>query len=84
MAISKKLVANTIVAFHIGRGGQFVGLTILEANTDMGCINIDNSFDTIYTRLLKDCDEKELDLIAYYDGYLNLEIREYAEKKLNS
>jgi hypothetical protein len=128
-----KTAENTIVAFHIGRGGRFynagfktfigekkigeftndlfikerengkfctpeytdacgnpVGLTVKEAKTGVGIVNIDEGYNTTYTTLLSDCDEKEikliieskewnrddlLDLYAEHLGYSDLEIR---------
>jgi hypothetical protein len=128
-----KTAENTIVAFHIGRGGRFhnagfktfigekkigdftndlfikerengkfctpeyvdgggnpVGLTVKEAETGIGRINLDEDYNTTYTTFLSDCDEKEikliiesrewnrddlLDLYAEHLGYSELEIR---------
>ena len=66
-------------------GGNQVGLTVEEAySTGIGKINIDNDYNTTYTCRLEDCDESELQLILYYEGYVNSEIRAYAEEYLNS
>lgn len=101
-----KTAENTIVAFHIGRGGRFhnagfktfigeknindfindlfikdrengkfctpeyvdgcgnlVDLTVKEAKTGIGCINIDFDYNTTYTKFLADCTETEIKLI---------------------
>lgn len=116
---------NTIVAFHIGRGGRFynaghlsflgeyriddsrflndlslsedelvyvdsvgseVGLTVEEAKTGIGRINIDGIYDTTYTKLLSDCDDKELEAIAKTEdmsGYFAPDaVIEYAKEML--
>jgi hypothetical protein len=128
-----KTAENTIVAFHVGRGGRFhnagfktfigekkisdftddlfikdrengkfctpeytdgggnpVGLTVKEAETEIGIIDIDGGYNTTYTNFLSDCDENEikliiesrewnrddlLDLYAEYLGYSETEIR---------
>ena len=44
--------------------GNEVELTEEETNSGVGCINIDNDYDTTYTKYLEDCSEEEIDLIA--------------------
>lgn len=44
-------------------GGNSTGLTASEVESGIGRINIDQDYDTTYTCLLKDCDEKEIDAI---------------------
>jgi len=49
-------------------GGNPVGLTVEEAETGIGVIDIDGDYDTTYTCRLTDCDEDELQLIK--DSFL--------------
>src|ERR1035437_6185732 len=44
-------------------GGNGVELTLGEANTGIGRINIDNGYDTTYTCMIKDLDESEINAI---------------------
>ncbi|MBN2776829.1 MAG: hypothetical protein JXR36_04260 [Bacteroidales bacterium] len=112
-----KTKENTIVAFHIGRGGKFYNagyltylgekeignfvddlfprgdqlgeiryydgggddteLTQEEVNSGIGTINIDNDYDTTYTKYLCDCDEREINAILrdrthYFDKVISL------------
>ena len=69
---------------YLDNGGNSVELTVAEAETGIGRINEDNQYDTTYTCLLSDCSEDELRLILDYEGYVNSEIRAYAEEYLNS
>lgn len=63
-------------------GGNPVGLTVAEAETGIGYINIDNDYDSTYTTYLKDCEEKELLLIAKSNEWnANALIEEYFEDK---
>jgi len=56
--------------------GSPVCLTESEAETGIGCINIDNEYNTTFTKLLSDCDEQELKLIR---GSLYGAAEEYIE-----
>lgn len=66
-------------------GGNFVGLTLEEEESGVGCINIDNDYDKTYCCYLCDCSEQELQLIydaisdSYYPDYSLLE---YAKEQL--
>jgi hypothetical protein len=62
--------------------GSPVGLTEAEAVTGIGRIDLDGQYDTTYTRLLSDCNEHELKLIADYGGYVDDTIRDYAKEQL--
>ena len=43
--------------------GEPVGLTEKECESGIGCINIDNRFDTTYCKYFEDCDDIEIELI---------------------
>jgi hypothetical protein len=43
--------------------GELVGLTQKDVESGVGCINIDNTYNTTYTTYLKDCSEVELQTI---------------------
>lgn len=62
--------------------GNLVGLTEAEEESGVGCINIDNDYNTTYTCRLSDCDEKELHLIVDYAGYVDSSIVDYAKEQL--
>lgn len=61
-----------------------VGLSVKEAATGVGCINLDNDYDTTYAIYLQDVSEQELKLIdaahhshlvkEYFDNFTNLNI----------
>lgn len=48
---------------YTSSGGNEVGLTVAQAETGIGSINIDHEYDTTYTKYIEDCDEQELKLI---------------------
>lgn len=62
--------------------GNPVGLTHSEEQTGVGCINMDNAYDTTYTCFLKDIDESEAQAILNYDGYVDSSITDYAKELL--
>lgn len=62
--------------------GAPVGLSEKEAETGIGCINIDNDYNTTYACHLSNCNEKELRLIAEFHGYVDSNIRDYAKEQL--
>lgn len=66
-------------------GGKPVDLTEAEAATGIGKINIDNDYDTTYTRLLSDCNERELKAISISPEwhYLNVNAQDYVKRMLN-
>jgi hypothetical protein len=64
---------------HRDANGNSTGLTEAESDSGIGRINIDDSYDTTYTCLLSDCDEKQLQAILDYQGYVHDEIRSYAK-----
>ncbi len=88
--LSAKIRFERITGLELGEevytdcNGSQVGLTVAEAITGIGCINIDNDYNTTYTCYLENCDEKELELIANYRGYVDSEIRAYAQEILNA
>jgi hypothetical protein len=45
---------------YVDGAGNYVGLTVEEEKTGIGRINIDNEYDTTYTRSLFDCSFKEI------------------------
>ncbi len=47
--------------------GNSTGLTQLEVECGVGKINIDNEYNTTYTCLLKNCDEREIEAIKNSD-----------------
>ena len=60
--------------------GNTVGLTVDEEKTGIGRINIDNEYDTTYTCLIEDCDEKEIEIIKESNEYKSHELLDYLEK----
>lgn len=63
-------------------GGHFVGLTLKEAETGCGSINIDGDYDTTYVCKLKDCSEEELRAILDSDRYYSTDVRQYIEQEI--
>lgn len=62
--------------------GSQVGLTEREAMAGVGRINIDNDYNTTYTRYLSDCTHEELQLIAECNVYVDGNTRDYAKERL--
>ena len=58
--ITEKMLGDEI---YTNDNGNPVGLTVKEAETGIGRIDIDGEYNTIYTCFLCDCDEKELNAI---------------------
>lgn len=63
--------------------GHLVGLSVAEAKTGIGTINIDHQYDTTYSVYLHDCSESEAKLIleaahVYFQGEDEDIIREIA------
>jgi hypothetical protein len=67
--------------YYDGNGNE-VGLTAAEEATGIGCINIDNEYNTTYTCRLEDCDENELQIIVETNNYVDSDVRAYAKDKL--
>lgn len=59
-----------------------VGLTLEQANSGIGRINIDHEYDTTYVSHLEDCDENELRLI-HDDAFVSDSVREYCREALD-
>ena len=57
-------------------GGNAVGLTKAEEETGVGCINIDNGFDTTYTCYLEDCNEEEINCLLMSNDYKSSRLEE--------
>jgi uncharacterized protein involved in tolerance to divalent cations len=57
--------------------GNEVGLSVKEAETGIGRINIDNEYNTTYTCYVDDCDENEIECIARSNDYKSDELIEY-------
>ena len=60
--------------------GNPVGLTLQEASTGVGTINIDHDYDTTCAMYIEDCSEGQLDLIANYNGYKSSQLEDWMEK----
>jgi hypothetical protein len=60
-------------------------LTKKEAETGIGCINIDEDYDTTYTTLLSDCDEKELKAIRRSNefNWMDSDVQDYIKWMLD-
>lgn len=58
---------------YLNHNGDEVGLTVEEAEVGIGRIDQDGDYDTTYTMLLSDCDNKELDAIKADDHWINEE-----------
>lgn len=67
---------------YIDCNGNSVGLTQAEEETGIGRINIDHDYNTTYTCLLKDIDEKEAQAVLRCKEYINSEIIDYAKELL--
>lgn len=62
--------------------GHEVGLSESDVQEGIGSINIDNEYNSTYTRHLINCSDEELRLIADYSGYVDGNIRDYAKEQL--
>ena len=62
---------------------HYTGLSLEEANSGIGRIDIDGDYDTTYTCRLKDCDLNELKIIKAGHDYqfLSSEAKEYIKLK---
>lgn len=60
-------------------GGNPVGLTVMEEESGIGTINIDNDYDTTYTIYLEDASENEIEAIRKYQGYKGSEVESFLE-----
>ena len=65
---------------YIDECGNPVELTVKEAETGIGCINIDNEYNTTYTCYLEDCSEYELEAILRSDRFVPDGVLEYAKR----
>lgn len=63
--------------------GNYVGLTKSEVELGIGNINIDNAYDTTYTRYIEDCSDEEIEIICRNDDYKSIEIVEYLKYVTN-
>lgn len=61
-------------------GGSLVGLEV--GNDGTGRIEIDNDYDTTYVCFLKDCDEKEMNLILDSSSYVSEDVKQYCREQL--
>lgn len=50
--------------------GNSVGLTIEEAATGIGTIDLDGNYDSTYTKYITDISEEELDILLSEDHFL--------------
>lgn len=125
---------NTIVSFHVGRGGRFNNpghlyflgqmdiqqlltlcdnsrnhtfyydrdkagrfippayfdsngnkiITMKQVETGVGYLEWDTTYNTDYAIRLEDCDEKELQAILDYNGFVPSEILDYCREQLNT
>ena len=58
--------------------GHGVGLTVGDVNTGIGCINIDEDYDTTYVTTLDNLTEKEATAICKADGFVADQARKAA------
>jgi hypothetical protein len=57
--------------------GSPVGLTVNEANEGVGCINIDNEYDTTCACYIEDCSDEQIEMIIAYHGYKSYELENW-------
>jgi hypothetical protein len=62
--------------------GALVGLSEKDVETGIGRIDIDGPYDTTYTCLLSNCDERELQAILDYNNWVDDSITDYAKEQL--
>lgn len=67
--------------YYFSSGGSNTGL--VYDNDGTGCIDIDGDYDTTYVCFLKDCDEKEANLILKSRNYVSSDVRDYLEEKFD-
>ena len=56
-----------------------VGLSYEDYQSGMGIIDIDGAYDTVYTKLLSDLDESEIDLVNASDFWNSPQMIEFLE-----
>ena len=56
-----------------------VGLSYEDYQSGMGIIDIDGAYDTVYTKLLSDLDESEIDLVRASDFWNSPQMIEFLE-----
>lgn len=78
----KKLGLDAGEQIYTDCNGNSVGLTLAEAKTGVGCINIDDEYNTTCAMYLEDCSENELQLIVDYDGYVDSDVLAYVKEAL--
>jgi hypothetical protein len=74
-AIFEKLGLDFGNKIYTNCSGNPVGLTVDESETGVGCITLDDDYDTTYCIYLHECDDNELKLIN--DNVLLVEYLEY-------
>ena len=62
--------------------GALVGLSEKDVKSGIGRINIDGPYNTTYTRLLSNCDEREFKAILDYTNWVDDSIVDYAKEQL--
>lgn len=72
----KRLKFDIGELIYVDGSGNPVGLTQEDVDKGVGTINIDNLYDTTYSKYLEDCNENELELIREYSGYKSFELLE--------
>ena len=70
---------------YVDCNGRHIGLTLQEEETGIGYINIDNEYDTTFTKLLSDCSEGELETIrkSEFFTWLSSDCQEYIKCQLD-
>ena len=64
--ITEEMLGDEV--YHNG-GGNPTGLTKSNVESGIGRINIDNEYDTTYTKFLVDCTEEEIELIKNSENF---------------
>lgn len=67
---------------YFDHNGNEVGLTENECESGIGKIDIDGIYDTVYTQLLENCEDWELQQILDHSGWINQQILDYCNEKL--
>lgn len=63
----------------VGGNGNEVGLSYEDYQSGIGTIDIDGAYDTVYTKLLSDLEESEIDLVRASDFWNSPQMIEFLE-----
>jgi hypothetical protein len=62
---------------YVDWNGDRVGLTLKQAETGIGRIDLDGDYETYYTKHIEDCDEGEIGVIEEGSSFVSSELKDF-------